>query len=45
MTKAEKATVIEELTEKFNNSEFFYVTDSSTLTVEKVNQLRGLLFE
>ncbi|MFK7933449.1 MAG: 50S ribosomal protein L10 [Saprospiraceae bacterium] len=45
MTKAEKATVIEELTEKFNNSDFFYITDSSTLTVEKVNELRGLLFE
>lgn len=45
MTKAEKAVVIEELTEKFGNSEFFYIADSSTLTVEKVNEFRGLLFE
>ena len=45
MTKAEKTAVIEELTEKFQNSSFFYVTDSSTLTVEKVNDLRGKLFE
>lgn len=45
MTKAEKAVVIEELTEKFNNTNFFYITDSSTLTVEKINQLRALFFE
>lgn len=45
MTRAEKATAIEELKEKFANNEFFYLTDSSTLTVEKINQLRGLLFE
>jgi len=45
MTKAEKTAVIEELKDKFENSSFFYVTDSSTLTVEKVNELRGMLFE
>lgn len=45
MTKAEKTAVIEELKEKFGNSSFFYVTDSSTLTVEQVNDLRGQLFE
>lgn len=45
MTKAEKTAVIEELKEKFENASFFYVTDSSTLTVEQVNKLRGLLFE
>ena len=45
MTKAEKTAVIEELKEKFENSSFFYVTDSSTLTVAKVNELRGKLFE
>ena len=45
MTKAEKTAVIEELKVKFENSSFFYVTDSSTLTVEQVNDLRGQLFE
>ena len=45
MTKADKTAVIEELKEKFENSSFFYVTDSSTLTVEQVNKLRGMLFE
>lgn len=45
MTKAEKTVVIEELKEKFSNSPFFYITDSSTLTVEQVTKLRGLFFE
>ena len=45
MTKAEKATAIEELKEKFSNSSFFYLTDSSTLTVEQVSNLRRLCFE
>ena len=45
MTRADKATAIEELKEKFSNSSFFYVTDSSTLTVEQVNKLRGLFYE
>ncbi len=42
MTRSEKTAAIEELKEKFSNSDFFYLTDSSTLTVEKVNQLRSL---
>lgn len=45
MTKAEKTAVIEELKEKFEKSSFFYVTDSSTLTVAQINTLRGLFFE
>ena len=45
MTRAEKTTAIAELKEKFSNNSFFYLTDSSTLTVEKVNQLRRLCFE
>lgn len=45
MTKAEKTAVIEELKVKFSNSSNFYITDTSTLTVEKINQLRGLCFE
>lgn len=45
MTRAEKTAMIEELKEKFSSNDFFYITDSSTLTVEKVNQLRGLCFE
>lgn len=45
MTKAEKTAVIEELKEKFAYQNFFYVTDSSTLTVEQVNNFRALCFE
>ncbi len=45
MTKQEKTAVIEELKTKFEESSFFYITDSSTMTVEQVNNLRGLLFE
>ena len=45
MTRAEKTTAIAELKEKFSNNSFFYLTDSSTLTVEQVNKLRRLCFE
>ena len=45
MTRAEKAATIEDLKDKFSNSSFFYLTDSSTLTVEQINKLRGLFFE
>lgn len=37
--------MIESLTEKIKNNDFFYVADSSTLTVEQVNKLRSLCFE
>jgi len=45
MTRSEKEAVVEELKEKFDNSTSFYVTDSSTLTVAEVNNLRGQCFE
>ena len=45
MTRAEKVAEIEKLKEKFESTEYFYVTDSSTLSVEQVNQLRKLCFE
>ncbi|MDX1477941.1 MAG: 50S ribosomal protein L10 [Saprospiraceae bacterium] len=45
MTKQEKVATIEELQNKFAEHEFFYVTDSSTLSVEEVNKLRRLCFE
>ena len=44
MTKSEKTAAIEELKEKFSNSDFFYLTDSSQLSVDKVNKLRALCF-
>ena len=45
MRKEQKTQAIQELTEKFSNAPFFYVTDSSALTVEQVNNLRGKCFE
>ncbi len=45
MTREEKSHEISNLTDKFSNAQFFYVTDSSTLTVEQVNNLRRLCFD
>ncbi|RME94317.1 MAG: 50S ribosomal protein L10 [Bacteroidetes bacterium] len=45
MTRTEKQHTVEVLKEKFSNSEYFYVTDASTLTVEEINKLRAMLFE
>ncbi len=45
MTKQEKAVVIDELKEKFSSNSFFYVADSSAMTVEQINTLRGKFFE
>lgn len=45
MKKTDKGILIEELKQKFADNQYFYVTDSSTLTVEEVNKLRGLCYE
>ena len=45
MTRSEKTAAIAELEEKFSNNTFFYLTDSSTLSVEQINKLRGMFFE
>ncbi|MCC6584839.1 MAG: 50S ribosomal protein L10 [Chitinophagales bacterium] len=45
MTKTEKQATIDTLTKKFSDSNFFYFTDTSGLTVEKINQLRRICFE
>jgi len=44
MTRAEKAVAIESLKEKFGSSQFFYLTDSSSLSVEDINKLRSMCF-
>jgi large subunit ribosomal protein L10 len=44
MTRAQKATAIEELKEQFSTSPFFYLTDSSSMTVEQISSLRRLCF-
>lgn len=45
MTREEKTAVIEELKQEFIASKYFYITDCSTLTVKKVNDLRRKCFE
>ena len=45
MNKAEKTQFIEDLSLQLKDAEYFYVTDSSALTVEQVNKLRRQLFE
>jgi len=44
MTREEKTNIIEELSEKFNQNDHFYITDASGLTVEQVNAFRRLCF-
>lgn len=45
MTRTEKGNQIAQLKDKFSNSSFFYLTDASTLTVEQINELRGMFYE
>jgi len=45
MTRTEKTEAIEFLKDKFENNQFFYVTDTSALTVIDVNSLRRKCFE
>lgn len=45
MTRAEKTAAIEALKETFAESDYFYVTDASELSVAEVNDFRRLCFE
>jgi large subunit ribosomal protein L10 len=45
MTRTDKGLLIQELKEKFENASYFYVTDASSLSVEKINKLRRICFE
>jgi large subunit ribosomal protein L10 len=45
MTREEKTAVVEDLKQKFDSTPFFYVTDSSTLSVGKINKLRRICFD
>jgi large subunit ribosomal protein L10 len=45
MNKDQKTLAIQELKTKFESAQFFYITDSSLLTVAQVNQFRRLCFE
>jgi large subunit ribosomal protein L10 len=45
MTRDDKTAAIAELQEELGNSPFFYLADSSTLTVAKINQFRRMCYE
>lgn len=45
MTREEKAVVIDELSQKFETTPYFYITNASGMSVDEVNQLRRLCFE
>lgn len=44
MTREEKTSIIEELSEKFNQHQHFYITDASGLSVAQVNAFRRVCF-
>ncbi len=45
MNKADKSTVVAELTETFKTNSFVYLTDTTGLTANQTNKLRRMLFE
>jgi len=45
MTREEKAQLINSLTEKFKETDHFYITDTSGLTVAEVNKFREMCFK
>lgn len=45
MTREEKGSIIEELSEKFKTVPYFYITDASGMSVAETNQLRRMAFE
>ena len=45
MTREEKTAAIAELKEELGSTPLFYLTDSSTLTVAKINKFRRMCFE
>ena len=45
MTREEKATVIDELSEKLKNNNNYYFTDANGMTVAQINDFRRLCFQ
>ncbi|WP_258103870.1 50S ribosomal protein L10 [Marinoscillum sp. MHG1-6] len=45
MTREEKAQVIADLTEKFQQTDHFYITDTSGLSVAEINNFRASCFK
>jgi len=45
MTKEDKIHLVEQLKEKFEQYEFFYILDSGGMSVAEINKFRGLVYE
>ena len=45
MTREDKASIIEELSDKFANTPYFFITSAAGMSVAETNQLRKLCFE
>lgn len=45
MRREEKEVIIQDLTEKFKENPYFYITNASGMSVAKTNKLRRLCFE
>ena len=45
MTREEKAVIIDELSQKFSNTPYFYITNATGMSVGEANSLRRLCFE
>lgn len=45
MTREEKEIIVKDLSEKLANTNYFYITDASTMTVASVNAFRRLAFD
>ena len=45
MTREEKHAIVQELSEKFAENNFFYITDAGGMTVASINRFRRLCFD
>ncbi|MDX5348088.1 MAG: 50S ribosomal protein L10 [Hymenobacteraceae bacterium] len=45
MTREDKKQIVQDLSEKLASTNFFYITDASTMTVASINQFRRMCFE
>ena len=45
MTREEKEIIVQDLSEKLANTNYFYITDASTMSVASINQFRRMAFD
>lgn len=45
MTREEKIQLVDKLTDKLKNTDYFYIADASGMSVAQVNELRQMCFE